>query len=223
MTACGEQDAAARVLRVLGVSGSPRRKATHRAVNEALRYAREHHGAETDCFSAAGKDLGFCVHCDVCVRKKQGCAFRDDMQELYGYLATADAVILGTPVYQGGVSAQLKAMMDRCRAVVVSDPAALRFKTGAGIAVGGDRNGGQDSALRQIHDFFIINQMIPVGGGAYGANLGAALWSQDRGAAGVAADETGLRAVRRVVDRLVAVTLLVRAGSEADASASGDT
>ncbi len=208
-------------MRILGVSGSPRRKATHRAVNEALDYARERHGAETEYFTVSGKDLGFCVHCDACVRKRQGCAFRDDMQELYGLLAEADAVILGTPVYQGGVSAQLKAVLDRCRAVVAADPAALRFKTGAGLAVGGDRNGGQESALRQMHDFFLINQMVAVGGGAYGANLGAALWSRDQGAAGVAADEVGLTAVRRVVDRLVAMTLLVRAGLDAGPSASG--
>jgi multimeric flavodoxin WrbA len=208
-------------IRVLGVSGSPRRQGTDWAVNEALTYARERHGAETDYFSAAGKDLGFCVHCDACVRKKKGCAFRDDMQELYALLARADAVILGTPMYQGGVSAQLKAMMDRCRALVLSEPAALRYMTGAGIAVGGDRNGGQDSALRQIHDFFVINQMIPVGGGAYGANLGAALWSQDEGAAGVAADEVGLAALSRVVDRLVAVTRLVRAGLDATPPAPG--
>jgi multimeric flavodoxin WrbA len=208
-------------IRILGVSGSPRRRATDRAVNEALEYARERHGAETDFFGAAGKELGFCVHCDACVRMKQGCAFRDDMQELYGLLAAADAVILGTPLYQGGVSAQLKAMMDRCRALMVTDPGALRYKTGAGIAVGGDRNGGQESALRQIHDFYVINQMIGVGGGAYGANLGAALWSRDQGAAGVAADEVGLAAVRRTVDRLVAVTLLVRAGLEAGPAATG--
>lgn len=213
-----EGDGGARpALRILGVSGSPRHKATERAVDEALRYAREHHGAETEYFGAAGRDLGFCVHCDACVRKRQGCAFHDDMQELYALLARADAVILGTPMYQGGVSAQLKAMMDRCRALMLTDPAALKDKPGAGIAVGGDRNGGQDSALRQVHDFYIINQMIPVGGGAYGANLGAALWSKDEGAAGVAADEVGLTAVRRVVDRLVAVTLLVRAGRDAGA------
>ena len=211
----------ARALRLLGVSGSPRHKATERAVDEALRYARERHGAETDYFSAAGKDLGFCVHCDACVRKKEGCAFHDDMQELYTLLTRADAVIFATPMYQGNVSAQLKAMMDRCRALVLTDPGALKDKPAAGIAVGGDRNGGQDSALRLIHDFSIINQMIPVGGGAYGANLGAALWSRDEGAAGVAGDEVGLAAVRRTVDRLVAVARLVRAGREAGPPASG--
>lgn len=205
-------------IRVLGVSGSPRRKATDRAVTEALRYAREQHGVEDDYFSASGKTIGFCVQCDVCTRKKDGCAFDDDMLELYELLTRADAVILGTPIYQGGLSGQLKAIMDRCRALVATEPGALRDKPGAGIAVGGDRNGGQESALRQIHDFYLLNLMVPVGGGAYGANLGAAVWSQDRGAAGVSDDEVGLRAIHRTVDRLVDVARLLRAGRDAGGS-----
>ena len=98
---------------LLGISGSSRLKATHFAVNEALRYAHEQYGVTVDSFSAHRKTIGFCVHCDACVRKKQGCAFKDDMEDLYPRLVRADAWILGTPVYQGQVSAQLKAMMDR--------------------------------------------------------------------------------------------------------------
>jgi multimeric flavodoxin WrbA len=202
-------------IRLLGVCGSPRRGGTERAVQEALRYARERHGAETDYFGVRGKSIGFCVHCDACVRKKGTCSIDDDMEELSELFRRADAVILGTPIYQGGIGAQLKAIMDRCRSLVVEDPDAMRNKPGAGIAVGGDRNGGQESGLRQIHDFYLLNAMLPVGGGAFGANLGAALWSQDRGADGVAEDEVGLRAVRRTVDRLVEVTRLIRAGREA--------
>jgi multimeric flavodoxin WrbA len=197
-------------IRLLGVCGSPRRGATDRAVDEALRYARERHGVETDYFAAKGKKLGFCVHCDVCVDKRAGCAYKDDMEQVYALLRRADAVVFGTPVHQGGLSAQLKVIMDRCRALTATYPGALRDKTAAGVAVGGDRVGGQEPALQQIIDFAVMNQMIPVGGGAYGANLGAALWSRDEGAAGVDADEVGLKAVRRVVDRLVEVTRLVR-------------
>ncbi len=169
---------------LLGVSGSSRLKATHFAVNEALRYAHEQYGATVDYFSAHRKTIGFCVHCDACVRKKQGCAFKDDMEDLYPRLVRADAWILGTPVYQGQISAQLKAMMDRSRAVVAGDPQVFRGKVGAAIAVGGDRSGGQEPTLLSIAGFYLINEMIPVGGGAFGANLGAAVWSRDKGAAG---------------------------------------
>lgn len=193
-------------IKLLGVSGSSRRKATDFAVNEALRYAHERHGVTVDYFSAHRKSIGFCVHCDACVRKKQGCAFKDDMEELYPKLEWADAWILGSPVYQGHISGQLKTLLDRCRAVVARDPQALRGKAGAGIAVGGDRNGGQEPTLQAMIDFYLINQMIPVAGGSFGANLGAAVWSHDQGAAGVQADAEGMAAIHRVVDRLVDVT-----------------
>lgn len=197
-------------IRLLGVSASSRRKATHYAVNEALRYAQEKYDAQVEYFTAHRRSIGFCVHCDACVRKKQGCAFKDDMEELYPMLLRADAWILGTPVYQGHISGQLKTIMDRCRAVVATDLGAFRNKVGAGIAVGGDRNGGQEPTLQSIVDFYLINEMVPVGGGAFGANLGAAVWSHDKGADGVRDDEVGIAAVHRVVDRLVAVTRLLK-------------
>lgn len=197
-------------IRLLGISASSRRKATEAAVLAALDYAEQEHGVAVDYFTAHRKSIGFCVHCDACVRKKQGCAFKDGMEELYPMLVRADAWILGTPVYQGQMSGQLKTMLDRCRALVAAQPDVLRDKVGAGIAVGGDRSGGQEPTLRGIHDFYVINEMIPVGGGAFGANLGAAVWSRDKGAAGVQADEEGLAAVRRTVDRLVHVARIVR-------------
>jgi multimeric flavodoxin WrbA len=198
-------------IQLLGISGSPRLKSTHYAVNAALEYARDRHGVQTDYFSVSKKVMGFCTHCDFCVRKKQGCVQDDAMTEVYEKLKRADALILGSPVYQGHVSGQLKTLLDRCRAVVAADPAAFRDKVGMGIAVGGDRNGGQEPTLQSLTDFYLINGMIPVGGGAFGANLGAAVWSRDKGIAGVKADAEGVAAVYRVVDRLVEMTQLVQA------------
>jgi multimeric flavodoxin WrbA len=198
---------------LLGISGSPRLKSTHYAVNEALEYARERHGVETDYFSAHKKTIGFCMHCDYCVRKKQGCILDDSMGELYEQMLRADAWILASPVYQGQVSGQMKTLLDRCRAVVARDRHAFRNKVGMGICVGGDRSGGQEPSLQSLIDFYLINEMIPVGGGSFGANLGAAVWSRDKGAEGVKGDEEGMAAVHRVVDRLVDVTHLLHPDS----------
>lgn len=202
-------------IRLLGVSGSSRRKATDFAVNQALDYASQRHGVTVDYFSMHRRKVGFCVHCDACVRKKQGCAFKDDMEELYPKLEWADAWILGTPVYQGHISGQLKTVLDRCRALAARDPQVLRDKVGAAIAVGGDRNGGQEPTIGDILDFYLINEMIPVAGGSFGANLGAAVWSRDKGAAGVQEDLEGLAAIRRVVDRVVRVTRILKGGPAA--------
>ncbi len=199
-------------IRLLGVSGSSRRKATDFAVTQALEYAQQQHGASVEYFTMHRKKVGFCVHCDACVRKKQGCAFKDDMEELYPKLEWADAWILGTPVYQGHISGQLKTVLDRCRAVVARDPKVFREKVGAAIAVGGDRNGGQEPTLSDINDFYLINEMIPVAGGSFGANLGAAVWSRDKGADGVREDAEGMAAIHRVVDRLMRVARILKKG-----------
>lgn len=196
-------------IKLLGISGSPRIASTDFAVKFALRYAREKYQVETDYFTVHRKTISFCIHCDYCVRKKEGCIQKDDVQEIYPKLEKANAWVLASPVYQGQISGQLKAILDRCRALVAKNPKAFENKVGAAIAVGGDRTGGQDPTLQTIIDFYIINEMIPVGGGSFGANLGAAIWSKDKGAKGAESDEEGLRTIRRTVGRLIKVASLI--------------
>jgi len=198
------------MIKIFGVSGSPRNGSTDYIVNEALKYLEEKYGAETRYFSARGKHLNFCIHCDYCIRERSGCIHKDDMPDFYDGLEWADGIIIGTPVYQGNLSAQTKTMLDRCRAVVAKDPDILRNKVGAALAVGGDRVGGQEIALQSIHHFYIISEMIPVGGGSFGANLGGTFWSQDRMAEGAAEDEEGLRSMRKTMNRMMKMLGVVR-------------
>jgi len=183
---------------VLGVCGSPRKQATEFVLEEALRMLREK-GFETRIWTVRGREIDFCTHCDYCLTNK-ACVVQDDIQELYVQLTQARGVILATPVYNGGVSAQIKTIMDRCRAAVAADKNFFKGKIGMGIAVGGDRAGGQELALTQIHTFYILNGMIPVGGGFFGANLGATLWSKDT-LDDVKRDEEGFRSLKKTVKR----------------------
>jgi multimeric flavodoxin WrbA len=192
-------------IKLIGISGSPRIASTDSAVKMALSYAEEKHDADIDYFSVHNKQINFCIHCDYCVRKKQGCIHKDDMAELYPKLEWADAWILGSPVYQGAISGQLKTVLDRLRASVARNRTIFAGKVGAGLAVGGDRIGGQEPVIKTMIDFFIINGMIPVGGGAFGANLGITFWSKDKKAEGSELDDEGIKTVRRTIDHLIKV------------------
>ncbi len=196
-------------IKLLGISGSPRAAATDFAIKAALSYAQEKYQATTDYFTVKGKKINFCIHCDHCIKQQQGCVHKDDMVELYPKLEWANAWLLGSPVYQGQISGQLKAVLDRCRALVAKNPKVFENKIGAAIAVGGDRNGGQEPTIQTIIDFYIINEIIPVGGGSFGSNLGGTVWSKDKGAQGAEDDVEGMRATLKTVDRLVKVTSLV--------------
>jgi multimeric flavodoxin WrbA len=184
---------------ILGICGSPRSGATEYALKQALGLLQMW-GYDTIFWGVKGKRIGFCIHCDYCL-KGEGCLVIDDVQDLYPLLEQAEAYIFATPVYHGMLSSQLKAVMDRTRGLLTKNNIVFRYKPGVAIAVGGDRSGGQELALQQIHCFYIVNGAIPLGGGSFGANLGASLWSKDS-IEGVMKDEEGLRSLNKTMKRL---------------------
>ncbi|MFX0072316.1 MAG: flavodoxin family protein [Candidatus Hermodarchaeota archaeon] len=186
----------------LGICGSPRNQGTEYAINYALNYAAEKFGFETEFWTIRGKNIKFCINCDYCIREKKGCIHKDDMQELYPKIENSKFLLFGTPVFQGNLSGQLKTVMDRFRALVAKNPNVFKNKIGMALAVGGDRSGGQEIAIRSILDFYQQNHVISVSGGAFGANLGASLWTRDLGKEGIQNDEEGLKSIRKVIKRI---------------------
>jgi multimeric flavodoxin WrbA len=181
---------------IVGICGSPRKAATEHVLTEALKML-EAKSFETELFTVRGKNIAFCTHCDYCLKEKE-CIKKDDMTTVYSLLKEAQGIIFATPVYNGAVSAQLKVVMDRTRALLASDVNSLKNKLGMAIAVGGDRSGGQEPAIQQIHTFYILNGMVPISGGFFGANLGASLWSKDT-LEGVKKDTEGFRSMKKTV------------------------
>jgi multimeric flavodoxin WrbA len=179
---------------IVGICGSPRKGATEHVLREALKML-ETRGFNTEFFTVRGKKIGFCTHCDHCLKHKE-CILTDDMNTVYSLLREAEGIIIATPVYNGGISAQTKAVIDRCRALLAADP----NKIGMAIAVGGDRIGGQELAIQQIHTFYILNAVIPVSGGPFGANLGANFWSKDT-LGEVKKDKEGFRSLKKTIKR----------------------
>jgi multimeric flavodoxin WrbA len=172
--------------------------ATEHVLGDALKMLGEL-DFSTQLFTVRGKDIKPCRHCDYCLKNGK-CVVEDDMYELYPLFKEAEGFVIATPVYNGSLSAQTKIIIDRTRATLAADPKALLGKPGMAIAVGGDRMGGQEQAISQIHTFYILNGMIPVSGGFFGANLGATFWSKDT-LEGVKEDAEGFRSLRKTVKK----------------------
>ena len=103
-------------MRVLGITGSPRRGGnTDLLLAEVMRGAASR-GAEVKTIVL--NDLNFiaCQHCDACLKKGK-CKYQDDMQMVYRELEQADRIVLASPIQFMGVTAQMKAMIDRCQAL----------------------------------------------------------------------------------------------------------
>lgn len=185
---------------ILGFCGSPRSGATEYVIKEALRMI-ESKGYETEFYTIKDKEIKYCIHCDYCLQNK-GCIFNDDMDLLYELLKEAEGIIIGTPVYNGGITAQTKAVLDRTRAIVATNPKVFEGKKGIAVAIGGDRIGGQELAIQQIITFYLLNGIIPLSGGFFGSNIGATFWSKDT-LESVKADEEGFKSLKKTVKRFL--------------------
>jgi len=150
-------------IKILGISGSPRKGNTLKMVSKALEEAEKLPDVECSLITLKGK-ISPCVDCNKCPvdPPRKYCRISDKMDEIYPKLIDADGIIIGSPVYFGSVTAQVKAFMDRCRPLVRAGML-LRFKVGGAIAVGGGRHAGQEKTLSTIIDYFIITGIFPVG------------------------------------------------------------
>lgn len=151
------------MVKILGISGSPRKGNTMELVQKALDAAAEVADVECQLVTLRGK-ISPCIDCDKCPVNPPDkyCAISDKMDEIYPLLVEANGIIIGAPVYFGTVNAQTKAFMDRCRPLGRAGML-LRFKVGGAIAIGGCRHGGQEKTLSAIIDFFILTGIMPIG------------------------------------------------------------
>ena len=103
-------------LKVLGIAGSPRRGGnTDLLLAEVLRGAASK-GAEVKTIVLNNLKIAPCQHCDACLEKGK-CRIEDDMQMVYDELTKADRIVLASPIQFMTVTAQAKAMIDRCQAL----------------------------------------------------------------------------------------------------------
>jgi len=103
-------------LRVLGIVGSPRRGGnTDLLLAEVMKGAASK-GAEVKTIVLNDLEITPCQHCGACLETGR-CKNKDDMQLVYDELERADRIVLASPVHFMGVTAQAKAMIDRCQAL----------------------------------------------------------------------------------------------------------
>ena len=96
--------------------GSPRIKGnTDLLLDEAFRGAQSQ-GAETEKLVVDKLKIAPCREYYGCLRDGN-CVIRDDMEDIYPKLLEADIVIVASPMFFYGITAQVKALIDRCQAL----------------------------------------------------------------------------------------------------------
>ena len=101
---------------ILGLQGSPRvKKSNTRFLLSAFMQQAESLGARTHVVEVPGKNIIPCKEYIVC-EKKGFCPIDDDMKhEIFALIRKADVIVCATPIFFFNMTAQLKALVDRCQ------------------------------------------------------------------------------------------------------------
>lgn len=101
-------------MKVIAFLGSPRVDGnTDLLLHETIR-AIEEQGHEVKTLKLNYLNIKPCQDCGGC-DKTGVCIINDDMTEIYNKIREADRIILASPIFFFGLSAQAKAMVDRCQ------------------------------------------------------------------------------------------------------------
>ncbi len=178
---------------IIGLSGSPRVGGnTDMILQEALEAAKTE-GADIKLIRISDYNIQPCNGCMGCFSAKK-CVLDDDGEKLYQAIAQADGIILGSPSYFQGVTAQMKIFIDRIGFLALARGRKdFAEKVGGVIAVA--RRSGVSSTCSQMIIFLTaVGMTIPSGGRAF---------SIGREKGEVAKDQEGIDSARHLGKMIV--------------------
>jgi len=108
-------------MRVLCINGSPRKKSNTAKIMAAFQEVAEEFGAKVKKATLGKLDYQGCVACGACKRNAEECVLKDDISPVLRKMARADIVVLGSPIYYGDLTSQMKAFVDRTYAFLTPD------------------------------------------------------------------------------------------------------
>ena len=103
-------------MKITVITGSPHKKGTSALLADKFIKGANEAGHETFRFDAAFEEVKPCLACEYCASHDGQCVRKDAMNTWYEKLIEADMIVFVTPLYYYGMSAQIKAVIDRFHA-----------------------------------------------------------------------------------------------------------
>jgi len=100
-------------MRILAISGSPRKGNSEILLTKALELCQQYNH-QISFIKASDLNISGCTECDGC-RCTGECIIRDDMDEVYNLIKQTHRIIIASPIFFFGISGQLKLLIDRCQ------------------------------------------------------------------------------------------------------------
>ena len=191
--------------KVLLVNGSPRPDGNTFCCLQEIETTLQKQGIETEILQIGRKPVRMCINCGGCHQPdSKGCVFDDDLcSVITEKMATADALIVGTPVYYGQPNGGVLSLMQR---LFFSAGHLVQNKPAAALAV--CRRGGATATLQTMNMMFEMMNMPVVTSQywniAYGAGKGE-----------VKLDTEGMQTMRTLATNMAFLLQKIHAGGDA--------
>ena len=105
-------------MKILLLSGSPRKNGNSSAMADAFTAGAQSAGHEVVRFDVGRMDIAGCQGCEYCHVQGEGqCVQQDDMQDIYPHLADCDMIVFASAVYYWTLTAQMQAALHRFYAI----------------------------------------------------------------------------------------------------------
>ena len=184
-------------MKVLLINGSPRKEGNTFIAVSGRANQLAAHGSESEIMQIGTKPTRGCIVCGTCKAKgNHRCAFDDDLcNRVNEKMESADAIIVGSPVYYGQPNGSLMSLMQR---IFYSAGDLYRHKPAAAVAI--CRRGGATASLQTLLMPFQIMQMPIVTSQYWNILYG-------REAGQVRDDAEGMQTMRNLADNMAKMLL----------------
>ncbi|MDR2727287.1 MAG: flavodoxin family protein [Deltaproteobacteria bacterium] len=147
-------------MNVVVINGSPRANGNTAFALTTAAKVLEEKGIRIERIDIGQVPIHGCIACRSCMQQQnRQCRIADD--PVNGWLQTmieADGMVIGSPVYYGGMNGALKAFLDRAFFTASGNGGLFRHKVGAGVVA--VRRAGSVATLDQLNKYFSISEMF---------------------------------------------------------------
>ena len=169
-------------MKIVAINGSPRKNGNTAQVLEVVRREVEAAGVEFQVFQPGAK-VHPCMACYHCLNTGSlRCVQTDDMvNDIIAACIEADGILLAAPVYHGGISGNMKCVLDRLMLAAGCGVNQLHHKVGGALCTL-RRSGGMETYQQLLGTMDAMEMVIVTSdywGAVHGADPGEALKDEE--------------------------------------------
>lgn len=154
-------------MKIIAFNGSPRPGGNTEVLLSAALKPLQEAGHDITVFKLNDMIIKPCQDCGSCIESGI-CIYRDAMCDIYDGIRKAERIILASPIFFFGLSAQTKAMVDRCQSfwcekylLKKNIPAGPRGRKGLLLLIGGMTKEGTEYCAEETAKAFFRTVSVP--------------------------------------------------------------